>query len=244
MDMKRSFHGVCLITFLLCLGLAGAIRTEEPASEAPSPSDQALLQKLRDQASLATSESPGLTREDDPALATLSAHVVKLLADGDASTFVQETIMSAEDLRGGRRRSKFYGINEVSGDEVERIRIKLAEAQKPKAEDFSQLAREIKLPQDAADYEVKKIEVRQYQRGGPPNTVMLARFVDLTLSLKSEALERLGSAYQGDLKIELGMAVRMEDRWVLTEGIKWKAVPQELLNEEQQQALLTGQTTG
>ena len=178
-----------------------------------------------------------ITADDDPALHELAKHVVELLAAGDVEKFTKRTTFSVDEvLASYEAMSKIEGIAPPSKAELEKMYGFVIASYRSKAKSFLKLARDLKLPEDPAQFQVNevKLEYPDYRGGNqPPDIVIMAEKIEISFSLAPQALETRGESYRDTFVIALDQGSRNRTRWTFFDGIRWSDFPKNLLTETQ-----------
>ena len=117
-------------------------------------------------------------------------------------------------------------------------------------ENFLEMCRTIKLPENAGEYVIESVELNGYSSGWNdwPQRIVHSRQIILTFSLKQSALERLGKSHEGQFTMILGLMARGKERWTFNPSsfnssgkrasMYWDSIPSTILDEEQTREFL------
>ncbi len=177
-------------------------------------------------------DAMSITRDDDPYLGKLGEAILDLLAERDATAFLDSTVVSYDIL------GHAVDINEVA---LPDIRAQISSDLEEDVEEVLDMASKLALPKDAGTFQVKSIKVgRLVDRNSRDSEVLAGSEIEIRLALTPDAINKLDRKYQGEYVLYVDCAMRSVGGWGLFgRQIRWRSLPDALLEDEVKVALLS-----
>ena len=213
--------------------VAGGIQWE---SFPPGVADEKTVREMAILEKAANPGNTGLTGKDDPALLQLGRTLVRFLREGSTNIYAKEALITSdlvlEQLQ--KRGEQVVSRREVEA-EVNRVRQEQAEL----AQSMLTQAADSGIDLRKADLEILEVSIGRLQPTGASGSLdgLMGEQFKLKLKVHSEEKTKTGISVSGIYVVAVSQVSRFGDEWKAQSGIRWCAVPADVLDAKAAAAL-------